>query len=128
MVTKIQTLFSLSKFNILLYIRKLTLYFPTLYGKHISWFSYIFKNSKIYENYWVSENRCLKIIFHLLLFAYFYLSSLVYIINIKLSFKNYSKFYFLNIKNSLLYKLNLNKLDYLYNIMNIMLKLFLWKQ
>ena len=63
--------------------------------------------------------------FHLLLFAYFYLSSLVYIINIKLSFKNYSKFYFLNIKNSLLYKLNLNKLDYLYNIMNIMLKLFL---
>ena len=46
MVTKIQTLFSLSKFNILLYIRKLTLYFPTLYGKHISWFSYIFGNLK----------------------------------------------------------------------------------
>ena len=49
----------------------------------------------------------------------------MHIINIRLSFKNYSEFYFLNIKNSLLYKLNLNKLDYLYNIMNIMLKLFL---
>ena len=46
MVTKIQTLFSLSKFNILLYIRKLTLYFPTSNEKHISWFSYIFGNLK----------------------------------------------------------------------------------
>ena len=73
---------------------------------------------------WV-EKRMFKNNFSLTSFGIFYLSSLVYIINIKLSFKNYSKFYFLNIKNSLLYKLNLNKLDYLYNIMNIMLKLFL---